>query len=77
MIKISRGKKYLIIYIITISIIAVVNYIISNTHIKNTIDKIDTLELLKISVMIGVVFLLLYMNDGSSDTKKYSKKKKK
>ncbi len=74
MFKISRGRKYFLTYIITVSIIAVVNYIIGDTNIKNTLD---TLELLKISVMIGVVFLLFYMDVGNSDTKKHSKKKKK
>lgn len=38
---------------------------------------IDTLELLKVFVMIGIVFLLFYMIDGGTNTKKHNKKGKK
>lgn len=37
---------------------------------------IDTLELLKVSVMVGLGFLLIYMINGDSKTKKHHKKGK-
>ena len=36
MMNISRGKKYFIVYIVTVITVVVVNYLIGDIHIKNT-----------------------------------------